>query len=109
MHDHTTANEIVTLVKREFQKLERVDMLSPAQKEKIRREFTLQRLQNVAQLPGMEGFEAIDRDRLPKSHHDFQSFVNQSASVDSSATNDIMVNWHLPISLKLILLPDVLT
>ena len=104
-----TNNEILSAVKKEFSRLERTDILSVAQKDKIRREFTLQRLQNVASLPGMEGFEAIDRDRLPKPHHDFQSFVNQSASAESSATNDIMVNWHLPISFKLVLLPDMLT
>ena len=84
-------------------------MVSPTHKEKIRRELTLQRLQKIANLPGMERFEAIDRDRLPKPYHDILSFINQSVNEDSSATNDIMVTWHLPISMRLILLPDTLT
>ena len=84
-------------------------MISQSHKDKIRREFTLQRLQKLADMPGLERYEAIDRDRLPKPYHDFLSFINQSVSSDSSATQDIMVTWHLPISLRMILIPDSLT
>lgn len=109
IRDHMTGNDMVTLVKKEFSKLERCDNLSPAQKEKIRRELTLQRLQKVADMPGMESYQTIDRDRLPKPHHDFLSFLNQSASLESSKTKDILVTWHLPITMQVILVPDALT
>ena len=100
---------MVTRAKKEFQKVERLDHVSQSQREKIRREMTLQRLQRIAEMPGMERYEAIDRDRLPKPYHDILSFFNQSASLESSKTKDIMITWHLPISMRLILLPDSLT
>ena len=83
--------------------------LTPTKRLKLQREFLLQRLQNFADLPGLEEFKAIDRNRLPKEYHNFQAFINQSASVDASATKDIMVDWNAPIKLKLILLPDKIT
>ena len=104
-----TNNDMVSVVKKEFQKLEKCDNWTQAQKEKVRRELTLQRLQKIADLPGLESYQAIDRDRLPKPHHDFLSFLNQSAVLESSATKDILVTWHLPISMQIILVPDVLT
>ena len=104
-----TPGDMVAIAKNEFQKIERCDFLSQAQRQKIRREINLQRLQKIAEIPGMEGYEAIDRDRLPKPHHDILSFLNQSASLDSSATKDLLVTWHLPITMQLILLPDTLT
>ena len=76
---------------------------------KARREWLLQKINLVSQLPGMEEFEAIDRDRLPKGRHTFQSFINQSATVEVSATKDILVDWNVPLKLKLVLLPDCVT
>ena len=107
--DHMSRNDMVSVVKHHFQKIERCDNPTQPQKEKIRRELTLQRLQKIAELPGMQRFQSIDRDRLPKPHHDFLSFLNQSASLESSATKDIMVTWQLPIKMQVILLPDSLT
>ena len=57
----------------------------------------------------MEDHEAVDRDRLPKAHHTFQSFINQSASIEASKTKDILVDWNIPIKLRLTLLPDRIT
>ena len=107
-----TQNEMVDRALKEFDKKEARQqpfVMSSSVKAKIRREITLQRLQQVAQLPGMEEYEAIDRDRLPKPHHQFQAFINQSASEESSATKDILVDWNVPIKIRVILLPDVLT
>ena len=73
------------------------------------RELLLQKLQKIAELPGMEDHEAVDRDRLPKAHHTFQSFINQSASIEASKTKDILVDWNIPIKLRLTLLPDRIT
>ena len=73
------------------------------------RELTLQKLKKVADLPGMEDHEAVDRDRLPKSHHTFRSFINQSASIEASKTGDLLVDWNIPIKMKLTLLPDAIT
>ena len=105
-----TQNEMIDKALSEFSKRDPLSRpLQPSVRAKIKRELTLQRLQQIAQLPGMEEFEAIDRDRLPKPHHQFQSFVNQSASPESSATKDMLVDWNLPIKLRVIFLPDVLT
>ena len=105
-----TQNEMVDKAVAEFAKKDTVNRpLPPSARAKIKREITLQRLQQIAQLPGMEGFETVDRDRLPKPHHQFQSFVNQSASPESSVTKDMLVDWNLPIKIRVVLLPDALT
>ena len=94
----------------EFQKVDKTKIeLTPTKRLKLQREFMLQRLQNFADLPGLEEFQAIDRNRLPKEYHNFQGFVNQSATSDSSATKDLMVDWNAPIKIKLVLLPDNVT
>ena len=82
---------------------------TPKERVKAVRELLLQKIQKIASLPGLEDHEAVDRDRLPKAHHTFQSFINQSASIEASKTNDILVDWNIPIKLRLTLLPDRLT
>ena len=102
----------MNLLLEEFEKKEgKKNALSASQRLKVCREFLLQRLQNVENLTGMDDFEALDRDRLPKSHHSLQSFINQSASreAQSAETNDVMVDWNAPIKMKLVLLPDSVT
>ena len=100
----------VQLVKEQFKKLTSSDTtFSAPQREKIKRELLLQKLKNIALLPGMESYEAVDRDRLPKAYHTFQPFINQSASLEASKSKDIMVTWSAPIKINLVLLPDVLT
>ena len=75
----------VQLIGEEFKKIDSSDTtFSVPQRKKVLREMQLQKLQKVAQLPGMESYEAIDRDRLPKAYHTFQPFVNQSVSLESS-------------------------
>jgi len=80
-----------------------------SRKVKANRELMLQKLQNIAELPGMELYEAVDRDQLPKSYHTFRNFVNQSANPDVSKSKDVLVDWNVPIKVKLILLPDLIT
>ena len=105
--DHATPGEIVTAIREQFQRVERNSRApNPQERTKIRREFTLQILQHIAATAGMESYEAIDRDRLPKIHHLFQAWLNQSANMELSATKDMLVDWNIPIKLKLIFLPD---
>ena len=82
--------------------------LKPTQQVKIRREFLLQCLEHIATLPGMTSYQALGRGRLPKPYHNFQAFVNQSATPEcqGSETRDIMVDWNLPIKMRLEFLPD---
>ena len=108
--DHQSPSMEVALVQERFRKLDSSDTtFTVPQRSKVLREMLLQKLQIIADLPGMESFEAVDRDRLPKVHHTFQSFVNQSASVEASKTKDIMVTWNAPIKIKMVLLPDTIT
>ena len=81
----------------------------PSQRAKAVRELMLQKLQKIADLPGMEMFQAVDRDQLPKPYHTFQTFINQSATPDVSKSKVVMVDWNVPIRVKLILLPDDIT
>ena len=99
----------VQWINEEFKKVDSsVTTFTVPQRKKVLRELQLQKLQKIAQLPGMESYEAIDRDRLPKEYHTFQPFINQSASLESSKSKDIMVTWSAPIKIKLVLLPDTL-
>ena len=82
---------------------------NPDQRAKATRELLLQKLSAIADLPGLEDHEVVDRDRLPKPHHRFQSFINQSASIEASKTKDLLVDWNLPIKLRLTFLPDAIT
>ena len=109
VYDHTNPSDVVNRAVKEFSKHENLSSTAPYQREKICREFLLQRLQNIAKLPGMEEFEAIDKPRLPKMYHDFQSFVNQCASLELTRADEVLVNWNAPIKFKLVLLPDSLT
>ena len=77
-----------------------------ARRTKAIREMKLQKLQHIAKFKGLENFEAVERDRFPKSHHTFQTFINQSASTDVSKSEERLVDWNLPIKLRLIFLPD---
>ena len=107
--DHQSPSMEVQLIGEEFKKIDSSDTtFSVPQRKKVLREMQLQKLQKVAQLPGMESYEAIDRDRLPKAYHTFQPFVNQSVSLESSKSKDIMVTWSAPIKIKLVFLPDTL-
>ena len=99
----------VQLVQEQFRHLDTSEStFTVPQRTKVKREMLLQKIQKIASLPGMESFEPVDRDRLPKSHHTFQSFVNQSASKEASKSQDIMVTWNAPIKVKLVLLPDAI-
>ena len=107
--DHTTKTDQVQRIKVELQKVERSIMaLKPTQQLKLRREFMLQALEHVAEIPGMEGYQAMGRDRLPKPYHNFQAFINQSATEECQRieTADIMVDWNVPIKIRLDFLPD---
>ena len=99
-------------MRKEFNKVEPSIMaLKPTDRLKVKREVLLQTLQHLAELPGLENFQAMGRDRLPKPYHNFQSFVNQNASEDFQRpeTMDILVDWNVPIRFKVILLPDNIT
>lgn len=107
--DHTTKGDLVQRIKTELQKAERSIMaLKPTESLKLRREFLLQALEHVADIPGMEQYQALGRDRLPKPYHNFQAFINQSATEECQRpeTHDIMVDWNVPIRLRLDFLPD---
>ena len=107
--DHTTKSDQVQRIKMELQKTERSIMaLKPTQQLKLRREFLLQALEHVADMPGMENYQAMGRDRLPKPYHNFQAFINQSATEECQRveTADIMVDWNVPIKLRLDFMPD---
>ena len=107
--DHGNHTELISKVKTEFQKVETsILALKPTQQVKIRREFLLQCLEHVSKLPGMTNYQALGRDRLPKPHHNFQAFINQSATLEcqGSDTRDIMVDWNVPIKMRLDFLPD---
>ena len=102
-----TQHEMIQKVTSEFQKIEPSSRpLEPSQRSRIRREFNLQRIKHVADLEGMEDFEAVERDRFPKEYHGFQAFVNQNASKESTKSGDVLVDWNAPIKIKMILLPD---
>lgn len=107
--DHTTSNELAELALKAVQQVNKLQRQLGPNRERIIREIKLQKLKHIENLAGMEAFEAVDRDRFPKLHHSFISFVNQSASEDASTTNDILVTWNAPIKLRLIFIPDVLT
>ena len=81
----------------------------PQQESKACREVMLEKLNRIAELDGMEDYEAIDRDRLPKEYHSFQAFINQSASEEVSVLKEMLVDWNAPIKMKLIFLPDSIT
>ena len=102
-------SDIVNRVVRELSKIENTPSTTPAQRDRICRDFLWQRLQNIANLPGMESIEAIGKSELPKPYHDFQSFVNQCASLELSKTDEVLVDWNAPIKLRLTLLPDAMT
>ena len=108
--DHSTAAESSDLVWKSFQQMNpRPKPFDQGRRIKANRELMLQKLQKVAEIPGMEMYEAVDRDQLPKSYHTFRGFINQSANPDISKSKEVLVDWNLPIKLKLILLPDQIT
>ena len=107
--DHQSASMEVALVQEHFRKWNSSEStFTVPQRAKVLRELLLQKIQKIADLPGMESFEAVDRDRLPKAYHTFQSFVNQSVTIEASKSKDILVTWNAPIQIKMILLPDVI-
>ena len=108
--DHALPNEGPETVWKAF-KRDDPDLAPFNQQRRLKasRELLLQKLSAIADLPGLEDHEAVDRDRLPKPHHTFQSFINQSASIEASKTKDILVDWNLPVKLRLTLLPDAIT
>ena len=107
--DHASPSELIQRVKTEFNKFEPTTMaLKPTVQLKIRREILLQTLEHIAEMPGMEMYQSMGRDRLPKPYHNFQSFVNQSATEECQRleTLDILVDWNVPIRFRAIILPD---
>ena len=81
------------------------------EKERARllREIKLQKIQHVANLPGMESFQPMARNHFPHAHHTVLGFINQNASEDVSSDDQIIVDWHVPIRMRLVFLPDELT
>ena len=69
----------------------------------------LQKINHLVTLPGLESFQAVNRNQLPHPHHTMQGFLNQNASEDLSTDQDLMVDWQAPIKLRLVLLPDEIT
>ena len=107
--DHGTPVEEVGYVWNACQRKQRDHVqFGTAAKQKIRRELKLQKLQHLAELPGLEQFQAVDRHQLPKEYHTFQAFLNQSATEEISKSKEILVDWNQPIKLKMVFLPDTL-
>ena len=105
--DHSVNSDWINPVWRECRtRKPNLDRFMPKAQERISREVKLQRLQHVSHLRGMELYEAVDRDRLPKSHHTFQGFINQNASTEITTQKDVLVDWNLPIKLQVVYLPD---
>lgn len=109
--DHSSLDEKSDIVWNAFQTMpgSSTAKFDRSRKIKANRELMLQKLQKISELPGMEMYEPVDRDQFPKSYHRFRAFVNQSANPNLSKTKEVMVDWNLPVKLKLILLPDQLT
>ena len=81
----------------------------PATRARYRREILLKKLQVIAQQPGLETFESVDRAHLPKDYHSFQSFITLNATLEFSKTQIKMVEWTKPIKIQLVFLPDTIT
>ena len=108
--DHSKTNDRAEVVWKAFQKIiPKIKPFDQARRIKANRELMLQKLQKISEIPGMELYEPVERNQFPKSYHTFRSLVNQHATPDVSSSKDILVDWNLPIKLKLILLPDQIT
>ena len=108
--DHSGPRDTSKLVWERFKAVEpSIRPFGPQQDTKACREVMLEKLARIAELSGMEEFEAIDRDRLPKDYHSFLAFINQSASVEVSVLKEKLVDWNSPVRIKLIFLPDSIT
>ena len=69
----------------------------------------LKKLQLIAEQPGLENFEAVDRDHLPKEYHSFKSFITVNATLEFSKSKIKLVEWTKPLKLQLVFLPDTIT
>ena len=78
-------------------------------KNRYKREILLKRLQLLAEQPGLENFEAVTRDHLPKEYHSFKSFITLNATLEFSKSKIKMVEWTKPIKLQLVFIPDSIT
>ena len=109
--DHSSTGELVDIGVDAIQAAKKTAprIQAPKERARIMREIKLQKVQHVANLPGMESFQAADRNHVPHPHHTMLGFINQNASEDVSADNQIIVDWHVPIRMRLILLPDEIT
>ena len=108
--DHSTQGELAEIGLKAIQTRDRsFTLLKTKDRSRVIREIKLQKIGHLAKLPGMESFQAADRNHMPHPHHTLQSFINQNASEDSSTTDEVMVDWQAPIKMKLVILPDRLT
>ena len=76
---------------------------------RYKREILLKRLHLLAEQPGLENYEAVDREHLPKDYHSFQSFITLNSTLEFSKNKVKMVEWTKPIKLQLVFLPDTIT
>ena len=108
--DHARPSESVHRVWTEFKKVDQtVQKFDVPTRNRYRREMLLKRLQLIAEQPGLENFEAVDRDHLPKEYHSFKSFITVNATLEFSKSKIKLVEWTKPLKLQLVFLPDTIT
>ena len=108
--DHSTQGELADIGLKAIQRKNRLaNRIHPKERSRVIREIKLQKIQHLVSLPGMESFQAVDRNHLPHPHHTMQGFINQNATDDLSTDLDSIVDWQTPIKIKLVFLPDELT
>lgn len=114
--DHSRPSEAVHRAWKEFQKVDpsleehlRTITFDAPTRNRYKREILLKRLQLLENQPGLEDFEAVNRDHLPKDYHSFKSFITLNATLEFSKSKIKMVEWTKPIKLKLVFLPDSIT
>ena len=108
--DHARPSEAVHKIWTEFKKLDStIQKFDVPTRNRYRREMLLKRLQLIADQPGLENFEAVDRDHLPKEYHSFKSFITLNATLEFSKSKIKLVEWTKPLKLQLVFLPDTIT
>ena len=108
--DHSRPSEAVHRAWLEFKKLDpKISAFDVPTRNRYRREILLKRLNLLADQPGLEDFQAVNRDHLPKDYHSFKSFITLNATLEFSKSKIKLVEWTKPIKLKLVFLPDSIT
>ena len=108
--DHARPSESVHKAWTEFKKLDpNIPKFDVPTRNRYRREMLLKRLQLIADLPGLENFEAVDRDHLPKEYHSFKAFITLNATLEFSKSKIKLVEWTNPLKLQLVFIPDAIT